>query len=480
MCLLALATGCEEANDLGLELPGTSPISATYLDLPVTSSTVRQQPVETVRANQILVGRLRDSFVGTTTASGFSNITVVASGDTIPATFSAHRLDSTVISLPFSTVYGSATQPLRLDLKTLQQPLDERVTYNSASSVATGNSLLTNFEAPLNKTRLLKQRVGSGNGADTTTTVVTTTTPDQVVRIRMQRYPSTASLATAVFAELKNGTPTQSKLNALWAGISLQPSAGHEANIAAFSANAAAAITFYYTATSAKGAVRSHFYRLPLAFGLSSVPGKYFTQLTTDLAGSPLAALTSAQSAIPAASTSGLTYVQEGTGLGTRIEFQGLDDLRNNTSLVINRAELIFPVKQYSNGLFPYPNNLYLYEVNSANEVLTRTVGGTTYERLVPGEGVNPVTKTELLTPVSVGPGTQATVYIPAGQSPVQYYTVAITEYLQAYLQNRLNGELPTGLILSPILRSDFNLRLNRAQLDANNIKLRVYYSKLR
>ncbi|RSK47963.1 DUF4270 family protein [Hymenobacter rigui] len=488
--LLSLATGCDNANDLGLELPGTSPITANYLDLPVKAFTVRQQPIETVKANHVLVGRLRDTYVGTTTASGYLNIMVepiLSPSDSLPAKFTNVSLDSTVFSLAFDQVYGSATQPLRLDLLTLQAPLDERTVYNSTSTVATGTTLLTNFEGVLNRTRPVKRRVASGTATDTTTTVITTQVADQVVRIRMQKYPGTAALANTVFTSLSDAAFNQSKLDAVWKGIALRPSAGHTANIVGFTRSANTRITFYFRGTDAAG-VRSK-YRSYSLF-LANIPagntllgqiadGKYFTQLSTDLSGTPLAALTTTQSTLPAAASSGFTYAQEGVGLGTRIEFQGLDDLRNNTSLAINRAELLLPVKQYSNGIFPYPEGLYLYEVNNANEVLTRTVGATTYERIVPGEGLNSSTQVRL-TPTSVGAGSYARATVPAGQDPTQYFSVPLTEYLQAYLQNRLDGDLPSGLILSPILRSSSTLNLNRAQFDASNIKLRVYYSKLR
>ncbi|MCA8833052.1 DUF4270 domain-containing protein [Hymenobacter sp. BT728] len=483
MCLLGLVTGCEKANDLGLELPGTSPITANYLDLPVSASTVRQQPIETIKADHVLVGRLRDMYVGTTTAAAYLNMQVLPSSltnDTIPATFTAQRLDSAVLFVPFDRVYGTASQPLQYDLQTLAQPLDERTVYTSTSTGATGTTLLTNQLAPLNRYRTVKQRVASGNSTDTTTTVITTSIPDQVLRIRMLRNSSTATLANQVFNALKDGTPTQSKLDAVLSGFAIKPSASHQGNIVGFNAGSNASIIFYYTGTTTSGTVtkvRPHFYRVWFAHSNSSTPGKYFTQLSTDLSGTPFAGLTTTQSQLPAVASGGYTYAQGGTGLATRIEFQGLDNLRNNTDISINRAELLLPVKQNSNGLFPYPGGLYLYEANSQNEILTRTVGATTYDRLVPAEGAVGSVR---LTPTSAGPGTAAQAVTPTGQDPIQYYAVPLTEYLQAYLQNRLDGELPSGLLLSPTLRSNLTLNLNRAQLDANNIKLRVYYSKLR
>lgn len=475
--LLGLATGCEKANDLGLELPGTAPITANYLDLPVTASTVRQQPVETVKANHILVGRLRDSFVGTTTANGFLNL-LTASGDTLPSKFTATTLDSVVLSMPFDVVYGTATQPLRLNLYNLQQPLNERAIYNSASSVPTGAQLLSDFEVPLNRNVITKRRVSSGVSSDTTTTVITTSAPDRTMRVRLQKYPTTAALATSVFTALASPGFDQSKLDAIWKGLALQPTANHASNVVGFTTNSAGSISFYYQGTAADGKIRKRLYRLALANSFASTPGKYFTQLSTDLSGTALAGLTTPQTTLPAGATNNLTYTQEGTGLATRIEFQQLDNLRNNPDLIVNRAELLVPVKSYSNGLFPYPSGLYLYEVNSSNQVLTRTVGATTFERLVPREGIN-AASTARLTPTAavVDAADLATARLAANQ---EYYTVPVTEYLQAYLQNRLDGEIPSGLLLSPVFRYNFGLGLSRAQLDANNIKLRVYYSKLR
>ena len=477
--LLGLTTACEKANDLGLDLPGTSPISATYLDLPLKAYTVRQQPVQTVKADHFLVGRLRDSYVGTTTASSFLNLLAIANPDSLPSKFTTPILDSVVLFLPFDQVYGSAAQPLRLDLLPLQQPLDARTVYTSESSAPTGTALVTGFSAPLNRDVRVRTPVATSSGVNDT---INTTQPDRNIRIRLQRYPNAASLTAALFQAMQSGTFNQSTLDGIWKGIALQPSASHTGNVVGFYRTSSAQIRFYFQGTDAAGVKRKH---LSYAIYLASVPplagssdGKYFTQLTTDLSGTPLTGLT-VQNPLSSSTTNGLTYVQEGVGLGTRIEFQGLDALRDNANLAINRAELLIPIKQFSNGLFPYASGLYLYEVNDANQPLIRTSGASTAERLVQQEGVISTSSGSFrATPTTVGAPASATFL--GGQNPAQYYSVSITEYLQAYLQNRLDGELPTGLLLSPILRSATSLNLNRTQLDANGFKLRVYYSKLR
>lgn len=482
--LLGLATGCEEANDLGLELPGTSPITSQYLDLPVTTYTVRQQPVETVNSSYVLVGRLRDGKVGTTTAQGFLNLqynAALSPPDSLPSRTA--RLDSVVFSLGFEQVYGTASQPLRFDFATLQQPLDVRTIYNSASAAPASTVLLTNIAAPLNREQKVWQQLSSNTANNRDSVQVTVV--DRVVRLRLLKYPATTTLANSVFAALQNAPFNQDKLDAAWKGIALMPTASFADNIVAFNRSANSRVTFYFSGLNNNGKAgikgangRYHVYNLvagPLPASAQTAGPKYFTRITTDLSGTPLASLTSSAQQVGSAATDEFTYLQDGTGLATRLEFQGLQTLTNNPELAINRAELLLPIRQNTNGLFPYPANVYLYEVDTNNQPLTRVVGATSYERLVQAEGA---TRTGPITPTSVGTPAAAVLY-PSYDAP-QYYSVPLTEYLQAYLQNRLQGDLPSALLLSPVIRTSTNLTLNRAQLDAKNIKLRVYSSNLR
>ncbi|SDY02344.1 DUF4270 family protein [Hymenobacter psychrophilus] len=496
--LLGLTSGCEKATDLGLELPGTSPISATYLDLSVKASTVRQPVVQTVKANSALVGRIRDSFVGTTTAAAALNLLVLPALsplDSLPAKFTDARLDSAVFSLTFDQVYGSATQPLVLDVLPLKQALDERTVYNSTTAVETNAPLVSSFAAVLNRDNIIQ--LPTSNSPD----VITVASPQRTIRIPLLKPGGTAPLVSSVFAAMtSNAAFNQSTLDGLWKGVLLQPSASHSGNIIGIPRAASRTInviTFYFR-TGTEGKRRSYSIYLaniaPPTQAGSFTDGRYFTQLTTDFTGGALAGLTP-QNPLTAARTNGLTYVQEGTGLNTRLEFTGpeLDSLRNNPTLVINRAELLIPVRQLSNGLFPYPSALYLYEVNDTNQILTRQSGASTIDRLVQQDEPVQLSSGALVLPSSTGVGYPAPVLVPFGQNPTQFYTVSITKYLQVFLQNRFNtGEdRPSGLLLSPALRNSeglllpqqsgtvANLNLNRAQLDANNIRLRVYYSKL-
>jgi hypothetical protein len=210
--------------------------------------------------------------------------------------------------------------------------------------------------------------------------------------------------------------------------------------------------------------------------GIASDP-RYFTQLlNTPPTGTPLAGLTNAQAAVPSAALGGVSYLQQATGLGTRIKFPaGFLELLNKPGLAINRAELYVPVKPYSNALFQYPAGIFAYEANSRNRVINRLVNLIPTPRVVQANGSAPT-----------GSGADAVSGLINSTTTTPYYSLVITTYLQAYLANSLSGDRPDALILKPAgftsagTRNQLGLDLNRAVLDASNLKLRVYYSQLR
>lgn len=471
------STSCEKANDVGLELPGTSPIDSEFLEFPVTASTIRQSPVQTVQANQVLVGRLRDNQVGLTTAQAFLNAQVITRTDSLPAKFTAVKLDSVVLSFGFNQGYGNTLQPLRLDVLQLQQPLDDRAVYTSTSSVPVGNTLVSNYPASLTRTRKVRRLI---NPTSSDTAKVIVVEPDRTIKLRLLRQPAAAGLATSLFAALQDPAFNQDRLNSLLKGIALAPSAGFEGNIVALDRSFDTYLRFYFAGTDGAGQARSR-RTYDVVFGTSLYNAqdptrgtKYFTQISSDLSGTPFATLTNATQQVDPSATGGYAFVQNGVGLATRLEFRGLDALRTIPGLTINRAELLIPIRQFTNALFPYPANLYLYELNASNHVLQRTINGTAYDRMVQadlaanGAPVNPL-----------GVSTPAAATLPS-PSEAQYYRVTITNYLQNYLSNRLDGELPAALALSPLRFDNLALGMDRAQIDASAVKLRVYYSKRR
>jgi hypothetical protein len=203
--------------------------------------------------------------------------------------------------------------------------------------------------------------------------------------------------------------------------------------------------------------------------GATASDPRYFTQITNDFSGTPLARLATSSDAVPATALGNSAYMQEGIGLGTRIRFTGLEALRNKPGLAINRAELRVPVKPFTNVLFPNPGAVFAVEVDAGNRILQRTVTSILYDRVVQADGANPR-----------GINTEALALLNSSASSQPYYSLFITNYLQAYLTNSLDGALPEYLVLVPNIHRSPTLALNRAVVDADKIRLRVFYSQLR
>jgi hypothetical protein len=476
-----LLTACEDPNELGLDLPGTTPISTEFKDFSVTASTVKLDSLGTLGRNQYLVGRLQDANLGIITARTFFETKV--STDSLPSLYPNARLDSVVLRLGFEKVYGTDSKPVRFDLFRLSQPLEERVTYTSASSLPVQTpALLTNVSERFNRTVTVRQRVNASSADDTTT--VRVTVPLRVAKLPLVKTGQSTAFTTQLFEALNTPGFNQTTLSALLPGLALAPTAGFSGSMVQFGRSGSTRLVVYFHVDKRKTPTRTYSIDLgdPNASGANPNAPRFFTQISTDLTeAGAFADLRTRQDSVSADKTDGLTYLQEGTGLSTKLFIPGLTELRKQPSLIINRAELIIPVKPFANLQFPNPSFAFLYEVNRNNQVLTRNINGVIQDRLVQSD----------ISPAQ-GAGSAAVVtYYDLGPTN-KYYSVLLTSYVQAYVAGKLDAELPEGFLLTPSARSInnlttdagvgpllSNLTLNRAVLDANNIRLRVYTSSL-
>ncbi len=493
VALAALALGsCDKGTDLNVDLPDTTAVSTEYLDLPVNVATVRVSPVQTLKADHYLVGRLSESIAGTTEARAYlnlvaTNVVTGSTSDSLPSKLARPVLDSVVLVMGYDRVNGSVATPVRFDVFNLLAPLDEREPYNSGTATPVGAALGQNLVSRLDRTVRVK--------TDSTATSPTyyTTVPDQRVRLVLHRAAAVASpfapapavaspfFSNTYFPALRAaGTFSQSQLDGLLKGLAVTPSAGYSSAVLSFgrSYNSYLSVFFHEDTVAAPPAGRRRKWRSysvacgPIYSSGGKAPAssdpRYYTQITTDLTGTPLSPLAAATQAVPATALSGTSYLQEGIALGSRVTFTGLDQLRaaEGQSIIINRAELRVPVKPFTNALFPNPGFVYALEVDASNRILQRTVNFLPTDRVVQADGTNPLGTTN---PAFGG--------LVDGASTQPYYSLLITSYLQAYLANKLEGN-PTSLVLVPSTSSSASLSLNRAALDAGRISLRVYYSK--
>jgi hypothetical protein len=484
VALLALAS-CDKGTDLSVDLPDATAISTEYLELTPSVATVQVKPVESLKTDHFLVGRLPDNVAGTTEARAYLNVISAEITDSLPSAFSDPRLDSVVVVMGYDKVYGSATTPARFDIYKLPAKLDDRAVYDSntpAPALTSAELLGANVVSKIDRTKQVT------TAATETSPAVTTTVADQMVRLVVQRTtavgpnPAVTSQAfTDIFTDMKASGFNQTVLEARLKGLALVPSTSYSSGILSFGRSYSSRIEFYFHDADPM-AVTGKWHAYPLLFGpVYSSQGsatardpRYYTQINTLFAGSPLSQLAQAGAqAVDPSALSNTSYLQEGVGLGTRIRLDnlvGLQQLRGRKGLAINRAELRIPVKPYTNALFPNPIGIFAVETNAANEILQRTVNFVPSDRAVQADGANP----RGINNEAVGPLVNYSTTQP-------YYSLLITNYLQAYLTGAngdLDGELPASLILVPNIRRSSTLSLNRAAIDAANIKLYVYYSE--
>ncbi|MDQ2793131.1 MAG: DUF4270 domain-containing protein [Bacteroidota bacterium] len=509
LAALALAS-CDTGTALNVDLPDTATINTQYQDYDVASGTVQLDSVRTLKTDHFLIGRLADNVAGATTARAFFNVVDFRAidatiPDSLPSKFTDTRLfsgtptlDSTVVIMGFDRVYGNSA-PVRFDVARLTSTLDERQTYTANSSEAGLDPLATNVSSRLDRTRVQVLKA-----ADIKVTpnvpAVTTVVPDQTVRLVIQRRAGTVNsnsvplpaiiqpfFSNALFPQLRVPGFGQPQLDAQLKGLAITPNPTYNSGIVSFGRSSGSRMVLYFHSTSAWATrnnkpadtlKRSYSVYFGPAFsnrGLSSSSDpRYYTQITTDLPAA-LAPLNTNAGFVSSTVLGGVSYAQEGTGLGTRVTLTGLEALTKAAAaggLTINRAELRVPVKPYSSVLFSRPSQLYAVEVNAANTVLQRLVNYLPTDRIVQADGSSPT-----------GNGTPAVGTLTTISAAQTYYTLPVTSYLQAYLNNQLGGN-PASLVLladsyaATPLRLYSTLTLNRAVLDAPNIKLRVYYSK--
>ncbi|WP_084708754.1 DUF4270 family protein [Hymenobacter norwichensis] len=506
--VLLVATSCDvdDASDLGVELPGTTATSTEYRDFPVTASTVLQDSISTLKASSYLVGRVRDNALGTTTAKGYFNLKISPSAaDTLPAnvkgTTPNPQLDSVVLVMPFAAVYGSAASPLRVDVYPLTTRLDDQAVYNSASTAATdvAGVLGAGLTARLNGTRTVRQRNDPTSSTDTTT--FKRSEPNRTVRLKLN---ASNSLLTTMFGLLKATTFSQSQLDATWKGLVIQPTSSFNGAVVNFSANSVSSAVFYYHYNKKVGTgTLKGTYSIPFGTLAQTVYGpnpvnapRYFTSIVTEAAApfNQLQGASNSARSIPSSATGDVAYMQAGTGFVTKLEIPGLAELKQQAqpqaaggspSIAINRAELQIPVQASSNLLFATPGNGYLYEANASNEPLKRVLFNSRVESIILKDGVSQlgVGLTSIEDDLQRGTGyyqNAANATRLALSDVNQYYGLLMTGYTQAYVYDKLSGPTPAAFLFSPTLRNSGALGLERAALDGKNIRLRVYYSKLR
>lgn len=181
---------------------------------------------------------------------------------------------------------------------------------------------------------------------------------------------------------------------------------------------------------------------------------KYYNNIALDRSGTPIEGI--AEYYTDFDTNNGLSYIQEGAGIFTKLDMMPyLEYLDSIDHLVINRAELVFPVESYKDNFTP-PNPLDLYIADEYNKFIeifdasgTSFIYATANDRLA---------------------------YVQDSVENKGLFVGEITNYIQG---------LTSGTIAEPYLLLGQTglwnsvINVNQVVIDKDEIVLKVYYSTL-
>ncbi len=464
---MLLLSGCDPANEVGLDvLPDEVPATATYIALPGRAATVlRDDSVLTANKANVIVGELLDTNVGNTTAEAYWQVSPLTVNLATPPS-TTPVADSLVATFAINQFNGTADGGLKLNLYELASGFKDDTAYYA------GSAGLRTEPMPLNSVPVdFRLRYDYRKDSVLATPWIIGSTKKRLDSTRVLlpiRVPITSADLKMRLVD-KIGTPTfnsRDNLQAVLKGLALKVVTGSKGALVNINPSAGdTRLTLYYRYSAADTVRRTYVFSMG-----NRNTERYFTKISTTYATGPLEvfnrpASTQAQDTVTADVNNGFTaYLQGGLELGTRIKIAGFETLRAKQGrIVINRAELVVPVKSYATGVFAVPGQAFLVEVDAQN----RPLKNGSELRTVQANGNDPT-------------GTRAPAIV-TYDAATRAYRVLLTSYLDARLNDKLLDQKGDAFWLLPSLPASTGLSLNRTLIDAvpGQIQLKVYYSEL-
>ena len=292
-----------------------------------------------------LVGLYRDSVFGKTSSSIYVQPLLPSNGLVFGETNDQLLLDSIVLSLEYSKIFGDSSVEQTMEVYRLDEELDIDDFYYSDTSISTLIPILgTKTFKPQVEKQVTIHRPNITGGVDTVSL-------NAQLRIRLDDALGSEILSKSGEMELS----TNEDFTSFFKGLKITPdiSATVENNknsILSFALTASETkMTLYYTSISGNDTTPK---LTDFPINSSSVR---FSTFQHDYSGSVI------EGVLNQTSTDSLfSYTQSMAGIETSIKFPNIKKKFENSNIVINKAELELPVANGSYAKFGVPNNLIL------------------------------------------------------------------------------------------------------------------------
>jgi hypothetical protein len=412
---LSTVVACEEPKEIGLA--PTNEVGVLYTDtITITRTTAQMDSVRSHDQSVILAGRYADPVFGAVQARAYLSLRpgqsfVINDTNTTNAT-PANRiiLDSTKVQLPFNRVwYGDTTATQEIVLSRLTDSL-RSINYDiSSPGPAIGQVVARRTFRPrpsqLDTAGYIDLiKVDNSLGRE----LIALANTDAA------RYVSGALVDPAGFRRQVR------------TDFVLSTNSPPQAAVLGFTGGDLAVIVYYHV----QGERTAYQFTFPFI-------GKRFNQITATNRPAPLTTIRLGQSL--AATTTGRTYVQPGTGITTKLQFPYLKQLLQSGRIAVNRADLIITPQPPEDGKLPLPPFMALAEIDGQNRLVRSTVAANNVERLFTVQSLGPVSR-------------DPTSYLSPQLATLDPRTNSYTFQLAGYLQSVRAGISPNnGLaILTP------------------------------
>ncbi len=361
-----------------------------------TSTVLRVDSFPTTTDADIVVGRWTDPQTGRLTARAFATLDYTAN----PLLAQTNvRVDSLVLEMNYSFVYGDTTTLFDMSVHRLTRQLSPtRLYYNTSSA---------DYEAePLLQKTVLPRPLSRG---------------------RQIRFRMTDKLTQDLFANLLGGQISDNiSLARFLPGFAFVNNSASN-TLAGFSASATpSGLRLYYHTVEDAQTSRT------VLFPFSSL---HFTQMQNNRSGTPLSALQNRSDAVSSRLTDNTSFVALGAQLQTRIEFPYLGQFATPEGFAdVNKALLVIgPVRRNLLDNAPPPGTLELFQTNNQNAAFAGVPDGTTGS----------------LQSQQVTSAAAFYSYDPSAQIFTDNYTFDLTYYIGQIIKRKIPNQ-PLLLTMSP------------------------------
>lgn len=424
---------CDTPKEIGDDLFSVE-VGLNYSDtVTIKSSTVLIDSIYTGSPNTLLVGNYTHPVLGTAEAAAYTQLSNI---DTLRAK-STSVFDSLTLRLAYANYQGDTTKTQTISVYRLLDSLNRGTDYFANSAVRNDASLLGRHTFT---PRPIRSKAINGDSVRLDT-----------LRFRMSDTFGRELLSK--YADVTVGAGSKG-FRDYFPGMLFKASATSTGALIGFNPGYSRMTLYYHNPGDTTK------YNLDYYFSLSNAlyPELLarFNQIKSTKSGA-LAALQNPGNIVSSTATSGITYIQAGTGVATKVEFPYLLNLKGNRNVAVNKAELVLTAAD-NIDLQQTIGQLSIVETNATNRTLRNSYG----LKYLLSEGGSSV-----LT-AAIDPGAKT-------------YTFNVTTAVQSLLV----GKQPnTGWLITPALTANsvgntriINESARFVPLQAMKARLKIYYS---